>query len=480
VVNALGHRTDFLRYDANGRPLQVRDANNALTVLTYHPRGWISTRTIAGKTTSFSYDNVGNVTRVTLADGSFINYEYDGAHRLTAMADNFTNRVQYTLDADGNRTFEKTYDDTGVLRRKLSRVYDQLSRLSTLIDGNNESNLYAYDGNGNRTDSEDANLNTTSFEYDPLNRLTRTIDALLGNTMMDYDARDNLLSVTDPLGNVTDYTYDGLDNQIYLDSPDTGSSAFEYDAAGNRKAATDAQEVRTDFTYDALNRLTGVSYPGTSLDVSFTWDAGTNGKGRLTSMADAVGAASYAYDARGNLISETRTINGTQYITGYTYNDADRLTRATYPSGMVINYTLDATGRITAVSQTLNSINSTIVSNVAYKPFGPVTQFTYGNGLVFNASYDEDYELDLLQSGSGLNWAFGHDPEGNILAIDDQPGTQYDQVFSYDDLYRLKTAQGSYGSETLSYDANGNRTNYLSGAVNDAYTYVPQSNRLAT
>ena len=132
------------------------------------------------------------MTRVTQADGSFTNYEYDRAHRLMAIADNFNNRVQYTLDADGNRTSEKTYDDNGVLRRKLNRVYDQLSRLSTLIDGNNESTVYAYDGNGNRTESEDANLNTTSFEYDPLNRLTRTIDALLGNTLMDYDARDNL------------------------------------------------------------------------------------------------------------------------------------------------------------------------------------------------------------------------------------------------------------------------------------------------
>ena len=120
-------------------------------------------------------------------------------------------------------------------------------------------------------------------------------------------------------------------------------------------------------------------------------------------------------------------------MTAYTYNDADRLTRITYPSGMVINYTLDATGRITAVTQTLNSVNSTIVSNVTYEPFGPVTQFTYGNGLIFNAAYDEDYELDQLQSGTGLNWAFGHDPVGNILAIDDQQGTQYDQVLSYDD-----------------------------------------------
>ena len=51
---------------------------------------------------------------------------------------------------------------------------------------------------------------------------------------------------------------------------------------------------------------------------------------------------------------------------------------------------------------------------------------------------------------------------------------------TYDDLNRLKTAQGDYGTETLNYDANGNRTQYQNGAVNDAYTYVPQSNRLAT
>ncbi len=93
VVNALGHRTDYLKYDFNGRSLQVRDANGVLTTMTYHARGWISSRTTDGKTTSFTYDPAGNLTRVTQPDGSLIDYEYDAAHRLTAMADNFNNRI---------------------------------------------------------------------------------------------------------------------------------------------------------------------------------------------------------------------------------------------------------------------------------------------------------------------------------------------------------------------------------------------------
>jgi YD repeat-containing protein len=304
MVNALGHSTDYLRYDRNGRPLEILDANKVLTELTYHPRGWISTRSTDGKTTFFSYDDVGNLTRIAHPDGSHIDYQYDNAHRLTAMADNFNNRVEYTLDAAGNRTAEKTYDDMGVLRRQLSRVYDALNRLDRLIDGNGSQTQYSYDNNGNPTGSLDANLNATSFEYDPLDRLAKTIDSILGESLMTYDDRDNLTRVTDPLSNVTRYNYDGLDNQTGLESPDTGITTYEYDEAGNRTAATDARNIRTEYTHDSLNRPSHIFYPDNSLDVDFTYDAGTNGKGRLTGMTDAAGTVDYTYDRRGNLLEE--------------------------------------------------------------------------------------------------------------------------------------------------------------------------------
>lgn len=480
MVNALGNRTDYLKYDFNGRPLEIQDANNVLTVLTYHPRGWIDSRTTDGKTTSFAYDDVGNLTRVTQPDGSYIDYEYDDAHRLVAIADNYDNRVEYSLDAAGNRSSEKTYDNTNMLRRQLSRVYDTLNRLDKLIDGNNDQTQFGYDNNGNRTDTLDANMNMTSFEYDGLDRLSKTIDAILGETEMGYDDRDNLTSVTDPLGSVTQYTYDGLNNQIELDSPDTGTTTYEFDAAGNRTAATDARNIRVEYDYDALNRLTDVVYPDSTLDVGFTYDVGSNGKGRLTQMTDSLGTVDYTYDERGNLLSETRAIGVDQYVTSYAYNNADRLLQITYPSGMKIDYTLDATGRITAVDQTVNSVAESLASNIQYEPFGPAYSFNYGNGLTYSAIFDQDYELDQLQSGTDLDWQLGYDSVGNILTIADQNDTLLDQTFTYDDLYRLDTAQGGYPPEDFDYDANGNRKRYQNGVVDDAYTYETQSNRLAT
>ena len=480
VTNALGQRTDYLEYDGNGRLLQLQDPNGVVISMTYHPRGWISSRTKDGKTTSFAYDDVGNLTRITQPDGSFIAYEYDLAHRMNAIEDNFGNRIEYTLDAAGNRVLEQTYDDGAALHRQLTRVYDQLNRLQSLIDGNNDATGYGYDNNGNRSATLDADSNTTSFEYDALDRLIRTIDANLGETDMGYDARDNLTSVADPLNDVTQYTYDGLDNQTELDSPDTGVTTYEYDDAGNRIAATDARNVRVEYAYDALNRLTGVSYPDSSLDVSFTYDTGAYGKGRLTQMVDAVGTVDYSYDARGNLTSETRTFGVDHYVTSYAYNGADRLRQITYPSGMVIDYTLDAAGRITAVDKTVDSVTEPLASNVQYEPFGPMATFTYGNGLTYSATYDQDFELDHLQAGNNLDWVFGYDPVGNILSIDDQIDNNLDQTLTYDDLYRLDTAHGGYGSEDFDYDANGNRTHYQNGIVDDAYAYAPQSNRLST
>jgi RHS repeat-associated protein len=453
IVNALGHRTEYLKYDRNGRPLEMQDANAVLSSMTYHPRGWLDSRTTDGKTTTFTYNLAGNVERVTQADGSFTAYEYDDVHRLTAIADNFNNRVEYTLDAAGNRTSEKTYDHSGILRRQLNRVYNYIRR--------------------------DAKLEQTTYEYDSLNRLVKTIDSMLGETQMEYDARDNLVSITDPLGNVTGTDFDGLNNPIRLDSPDSGLALSEYDNAGNRTAVTDARGIRTEYVFDALNRLTDIDYPDSSLDVSFTYDVGTNGNGRLARMTDAVGSVDLAYDARGNLLSEIRTIGSAQYITSYAYNDAGRLVQVTYPSGMVIYYLRDAAGRITAIDKHTGSGLESLVNGIQYEPFGPVTSFIYGNGLNYSATFDQDYELGELQSGSGLDWLLGYDPVGNLLTITDQASSQSDQAFTYDELHRLQTAQGNYGNEAFEYDANGNRTRYLNGVADDSYSYEAQSNRLA-
>jgi hypothetical protein len=60
----------------------------------------------------------------------FLAYTYDGAHRLVRIADAFDERIDYTLDALGNRTLEQIHGPGGAaLAKTQSRVFDALGRL---------------------------------------------------------------------------------------------------------------------------------------------------------------------------------------------------------------------------------------------------------------------------------------------------------------------------------------------------------------
>jgi RHS repeat-associated protein len=480
VINALGHRIDYLKYDGDGRLMEMSDANGVVTSIRYNSRGWKLSATTDGKATVYAYDDAGKLVRVTQPDGSFMAYEYDDVHRLKAIADTYNNRVEYTLDPAGNRVAETTYDETGALRRQLSRIYDQFNRLDTLMDGNHDQTRFTYDDNGNRIAVHDANLNAALFEYDGLNRNTKIIDAMGGETFMSYDENDNLISVTDPLGNTTQYGYDGLGNLVQSVSPDTGVSVNSYDEAGNRTSVSDAGGVSTEYGYDALNRITTISYPDQALDVSFSYDEGAHGLGRLSGMHDATGSTEFNYDSRGNLLTEVRSVGAHQYITAFRYNSADRLMQITYPSGMVIDYTLDAAGRISRVEKGQGASVQALASDIQYEPFGPLRSFVYGNGLTYSATWDQSFELDRIQSGAGLDWILNYDPAGNIVNIADQENSSNNQGFSYDEMNRLETATGRYGAEVFSYDGNGNRLRYSREITEDGYSYESGSNRLAT
>ncbi|MNS07315.1 putative deoxyribonuclease RhsB [compost metagenome] len=136
VTNALNQTTLLSNYDLNGRVGKITDSNGTVTDLTYSPRGWLTSKiTTAGTTTeatSYSYDGVGQLTKVTLPDGVYIDYSYDAAHRLTGMTDSAGNSIVYTLDAMGNRTNEQVKDPSGQLAKQTTRVIDALNRIQQI------------------------------------------------------------------------------------------------------------------------------------------------------------------------------------------------------------------------------------------------------------------------------------------------------------------------------------------------------------
>ncbi|MGD9170253.1 MAG: RHS repeat-associated core domain-containing protein [Candidatus Thiodiazotropha sp.] len=484
ITNALEQVTLVTEHDAAGRPQTIVDPNGLTTSLQYDPRGRLTQQSLSDgtttRTTIYSYDPAGNLTRVTRPDDSFISYDYDPAHRLVGIEDSQGNRIDYKLDAMGNRLSEEVSDPNGTLTRKQRQIYDELGQVHELFDSNDNKTEYDYDANGNLTQTIDANLNLSKQAYDALDRLDEKTDALDGLTEYAYDAQDNLTSVIDPNGLVTTYQYDGLGNLTSQTSPDTGTTTYTYDEAGNRLSQTDAREITVNYHYDELNRLTQVSYPDSSLDVIYTYDQGAYGIGRLSGISDANGTTSYTYNAYGDLLSQTCTSSDDIVTTfSYAYDSHGRLASLTYPSGNSVHYSYDANGQLTGL--TLEKRDGTtlpLVSNLQSLPFGPLQSFDYGNGLSLSRSFDQDYRLVAQTIPGILESSYAHDPVGNLSDWQDLLDTGRDQQFDYDDLDRLTEALGSYGSLGYDYDATGNRLSMSENDSTETYSYETGSHRL--
>ena len=79
---------------------------------------WQLSCAVGGQATCYGYDSAGQLKKVTLPDASWVGYNYDDAHRQTAV-----------YDHKGNRTGENTKDPNGALKRQLSRSIDALGRV---------------------------------------------------------------------------------------------------------------------------------------------------------------------------------------------------------------------------------------------------------------------------------------------------------------------------------------------------------------
>ena len=409
IADALGHVTSITGYDGAGRPLAITDANGVVTTLGYTPRGWLASRKVGMLVTNYAYDGVGQITRVTLPDGSHLDYTYDAAHRLTDIADAKLDHVHYTLDAVGDRTREDVYDSTGKLSGTLSRVFDSLGRLSQDIRSYNAATSYAttysYDGDGNLIKSVDARNNATLYGYDALNRISQMTDAALGITRYAYDGVDQLTGVTDPKSLNTRYAVNALGEETQLASPDSGTGNRSYDSAGNLAGNVDARGIAANYVYDALNRPVSVSYPATGENVAYVWDTGTGcsyGVGRLCQITDADGTTAFAYDDQGNLVQKTRTESGASFVTRYVYDAANRLVTVMTPGGETLSMTRDVAGKVQQVTDTSASGTVTIASKIQYDGAGRATSQYLGNGVTQTTGYDLSGQMGTTGSARPL------------------------------------------------------------------------------
>jgi RHS repeat-associated protein len=474
ITNAASHITTYNTYNAHGQPLTITDPNGLVTTLTYDLRQRLTSRTVGSEQTSFTYWPTGLLKKAMLPDGSFLEYTYDGAHRLTEIEDSEGNRTVYTLDAMGNRTQEDVFDPSSALTQTRTSVFNTLNQLWKEIGAAGTAALtttFAYDNNGNETNIN-APLSRNSVQaYDELDRLKQVTDPLSGITLYGYNALDQLISVTDPRSKVTTYSYNALGDLKQQVSPDTGTTVNTYDSGGNVATSTDARSKTGTYAYDALNRVTSLTYPDQT--ITYTYDTGTNQDGRLTQVTDASGSTAWIYDTHGRVLTKQQTMGSISKTVGYAYDSFGRLQTLTLPSGNTITYGY-TDGKVTSL--TLNG-STTILSNVLYQPFGSTRGWTWGNSTLAVREYDTDGKITDIDS-AGLK-AYTYDDAFRITGITDASSPNLSQAYGYNLLDRLTSATGTGLNQGWTYDANGNRLTQT-GSQPSTYTISSTNNRIAS
>lgn len=452
VRNALGHVTRYNAYNAHGLPVTIADPNGVVTSLSYDSRQRLVSRTVGGESTTFEYWPDGKLKKVTSPDGTYLEYMYDDARRLTSIRDSEGNRIAYTLDSTGNRTAEEVFDPSNALSRARTRIFDALNRLQQEIStagGPTATTYFEYDDNGNQIGIDAPLGRSTGQGYDELDRLVRVVDANGGEMKYRYDALDQLIEVTDPRGQTTSYTYNALGDLLEEASPVTGTTFHQYDSAGNVTSRTDARGKTASYTYDALNRPVQVAYSDQTL--TYSYDQGPNGIGRLSNITDGSGSTAWSYDAHGRVLSRQQTMGSVVTTVGYSYDAAGRLENMTYPSGNVVTYSY-ADGKISSL--TLNG-TTTILSQVLYQPFGPTRGWTWGNMTLAVREHDADGKVVAVDSAGAKTYAY--DDAQRITMISDLDDPDLSQTYGYDAVDRLTSATGTSINQGWTYDANGNR-----------------------
>lgn len=436
------------------------------------------------------YDALGReVTRRTIGlDGRSIDVEstYDVRGRVQSV-------TQPHFDGDAEYTTIYEYDD-------LDRVIRE-----TKPDGGVHTALYA----GLSVTFTNAKNQHRTETRDARGKLVHVQEELGATNTYTYDAFGRPLTVTDSYGNVVENTYDLRGKKIASSDPDMGVWTYAYNALGELVSQTDALGRTITFAYDLLGRaITRTEYDGGV--TTWEYDTAANGIGRLAhATAPTVERAferTYTYDAFGRPSSSTWQIDGATYTITPTYDALGRIFEITYPNGTVArNLYTTYTSHLYEVQVLVpgNPTPKSIWKADAANAYGQVTQETLGNGLNTQRVFDpaQGVVTDIL-TGSGSTWQvqnlqYEWDTLGNLTKRRDER-QQIEESFGYDALNRLRTVTGIGGVPsksidydlvgniasksdvgTYSYGQNGAGPHAVTQAGSQTYTYDANGNQLA-
>lgn len=438
--------------DGFGRPVQVKKDGTVTDVANGSASSAENVMIVSGRNV---YDAFGRVAKTyypttePLGNKAAFNKSFDNVTPTITAYDVLDRAIKVTLPDDA--VTETAYSLERSSHALVTSVKDALGNVQTTHTSGSGKTLKSIQESG-----PDGDIVTT-FGYDGIQRLVR---------------------VTDADGNVTTSTYDMGDRRTEVNHPASGKTTFTYDALGNvtsKQTANLAGEGKT-ITYDYdYNRLTGINYPDhPENNVKYYYggrNASQNRIGRLMLREDGTGAIEYFYGKMGEVTKTLRTMIVPNqaiatYVTQWTYDSHNRLLEMIYPDEEKVTYTYDLGGQLTNVHG-YKSYGYDYVNRIGYDKFGQRTYMKYCNGAETFYTYDpQRRRLQNLKVNAGGNTimdnAYTYNAVSNVLSVANgaalpqsgKAGGQMSHSYTYDALYRLTGATGTYtgaDSKTASY-----------------------------
>ncbi len=422
--------------------------------------------------TQTQYDGLGRIRKVIPPDGSsasnYTEYRYKVA-RVTASYGNGC--VSENQRTNPTRLFVGVFDAKGIGR---VQVYDVDGRLREVRED------AAADFSSSYVTQYQPEIDTTYF-YKPGDPNTPYIRYSLPTIVQGAQSRWQRV---DSLGRVTQ------DQQV-----ESGLTSLTYDDAGRALTKTDSRGIVTTTYYDEINRPTSLTFSDGTPGITYVYDTGSYGIGRLASVGNSVATSAYTYNNVGQVTREDKTINGVPFYATYGYNLAGQVTTARLPNGTTLTNTYDGIGRLASLTSDWVDGNhpATLASGFVYNAAQAVAQVDFGNGTRMTRTFNSGLQLKTLKHGtpgvpgSLLDLEYNYQEtvsnNGRIMGITNYNDRTKDLSYTYDDLYRLATAEtaGSHWGLSWTYDRYGNRLTQSvtkGTAPASSLSYVNATNRV--
>ena len=514
VIRPLSNVPETQTYDSvYGIAIGQADSSGNTTKLSYMSGGTPGKTAITdplGRTTTFNYADLLDLSSRTDAAGKTSSYTYDIVRRPLTFTDRLGNKSSVTYDpasgyvasltdAQGNAT-----SFTWQPQAQGGFTFYNLAKIA-YPDGTSET--FSYDSSGNVLTATDRAGKKTSYTYNSAGQvLTVTNPAPAGGvTTLTYNADGTVGTMKDPAGNVTTYFYDNLKRLAKIQFADGTTRAFTRDAMDQILSVTDERGKTTTLGYDANNNLQSVTdalrKPATN-----SYDT----EDRRSSAADRLGnKTSYQYDPLGSLSAIT---NAAGEKTTYTYDNLERLQSAVDPAGKATTFGYDAEGRLTSVTDAVGNTGNIQVdkdgrpvqftsplnentnlsydsmsrvtsvtdalgrqSGFSYEPRGLPSSITSPGGITTSLAWGDLPVLNSITDPNGNVWLRGTDNQGRLSSSTDPLGNSL--KYTYDSRNRISSVTSLIDSVQFSYDAAGNliQAQYSDGSVPQTYSYDDDS-----